>query len=165
MKIKAFLFLLIANSSLFAYQTVDSDPQSEYRFYLKGGATAILPTVGAGFRYEKGHHGFDCSASIASIGIVNIYSGKLLYLNHPFSLSSQAHNFYIGAGAGICGGHAPHISGLGGGTSKFGFSLEQNIGYQWQGTVRTYFAQFEFSETMIEENLALIPAFSVGFGY
>lgn len=166
MKMKTLSLLLLASASLFAYQTVESEPQSEIRSYFKAGATSFLPTVGAGFRYEKGHHGLDCSGSFASIGFANYYSGKLLYLNRPFSLSSQAHNFYLGIGAGVCGTEFPKMAFFGEGrSSHLGFSLEQNIGYQWQGSTRTYFAQFEFSEAIIEKKPIFIPAFTVGFGY
>ena len=59
------------------------------------------PLAGVGWRYQKGHHGFDGSLQISSVLVINVakINANYLYYFNP-NLDSE---WYLGAGVGLLG--------------------------------------------------------------
>ena len=62
-----------------------AEPTKDHFFYINMGATYYVPTVGLGWRGQKGHWGFDCNAKVSWLLLPISYQGNaaLLYYHRP----------------------------------------------------------------------------------
>lgn len=96
-------------SSLLLTSLSANEEKSSTLFYVKLGmmhpfdistrSNDVLPIFGVGARLQKGNIGFDASANLATIALVNYASLKGVFLVYP--LPEKRNQLYFGVGPGI----------------------------------------------------------------
>jgi hypothetical protein len=123
-------------------------------YYLKLGITdppadspKFLPTLGLGARFQKGHHGFDLSASLSSMMLYNYFSMKQIFLYYP--LKQKNHPFYLGLGPGV-GFHFNAVPNAG----SHGASSSEWVNLNLEGLMGMEFRHAEHLKTFIQVELS-----------
>lgn len=105
---KALLFLVLlslALGSIYASEETKPKPQEDVSLefpYVSlglGPAPIPLPVFGAGYRLQRGHHGFDASVDVATIYTITGLKGTFLY-NYYFKPNPKS-QFYFGVGPAV----------------------------------------------------------------
>ena len=167
---KALLFLVflsLALGSLYANEAAKPIPQEEVRVafpYVSlglGPAPIPLPVFGAGYRLQRGHHGFDASIDAATIYQITGLKGSVLY-NYYFKPNPKS-QFYFGVGPAIGALFEKHRHRV-----KTGCALEGSFGKQYQnetGDTRFFEADIDFPiVTGRRPNVVLYPVVILKYG-
>ncbi|HLB52513.1 MAG TPA: hypothetical protein VJK48_02250 [Chlamydiales bacterium] len=114
------------------------------------GMTYLFPTLGVGLRVGKNGFAFDGSVQFATIGLINLFTTKGMFLYYP-----KESIFYIGAGPGFWISHLAFNQG-----SDSCVSAEQVVGIEWE----QMFLQVEISE-MKGRIDSTVPTVTLGIGF
>lgn len=139
------ILLIVCVTTVFA-----NEASSSSMVYFKGGASlppcqvskrhVPVPSVGLGYRWQKGRTGFDLSLNAGSLFVVNYASVKGLFLFYP---NPQESRFYFGVGPGYV--HNVSID-----NSNRCLSLEGVIGYEFASSCRCKpFIQLEITQPVV----------------
>ena len=102
---------------------LESEVQMAYPYVSLGlGPAPIpLPIFGAGYRVQRGHHGFDTSVNVATIHWATAVKASALY--HYYFKPNPAAQFYAGVGPAVGVGFADRHTGVGG-AAEFAFGKQ-----------------------------------------